>query len=326
MFSFLLFPFLQGQQIYVWYGSTAHYSLVLMLREMNIKVVPDTEYMRGADCTLTPCHFEEDPNAITLIGRTQAEILQLWNKGVATAVYLGLPELNIVKNNGTILMTNKLTTQWERPTFTGLLGATAFLDKVDPKYATYNVDTFIQQFILEMAKANYYYENNTKEFGVKYVLDTIGTSRVSGSIASVTGGKDEEEVYSQLILRRYPSMTQQLTCDWMGCGNQSRVAWALKDMSIFLKGIKEDWNVKSGLSVSLTQRDTKPWLQSTSDIRSVALAELKDNYDPYVDARYMTDIMAAGQDGTYMLSTGSYVHLGYEIMAMFGPTRSHLIS
>jgi len=71
----------------------------------------------------------------------------------------------------------------------------------------------VQNFILEMAKANYYYLNNTKEFGSEYVLDTIGTNRVSGAIASVTGTDDEKAVFKQLILRRYPSIKEQAwTC------------------------------------------------------------------------------------------------------------------
>ncbi len=66
--------------------------------------------------------------------------------------------------------------------------------------------------MLEMSKANYYFTKNTKEFVVKYVLDTIGTNRVSGAIASVTGGYDEVEVWNQLVLRKYPSLKEQVTC------------------------------------------------------------------------------------------------------------------
>ena len=297
-----------------------------MLKEMQLTVVSDTTYMRETDCVKIPCHYTKNANAITLIGRTQAEIRVLWNEGIARAVYIGLPELNQLKTNGTVLMTNSMTANWEKVTYTGLLASTDFLDKKDPKYSTYNVDTFIQQFILEMAKANFYYMNNTKEFGVEYVLDTIGTNRVSGAIASVTGTKNEKAVWTQLILRKYPTIKEQLTCDWMGCGNQSRVAWAIRDMSVFLRTIKEDWNVKGGLNVAITQRDVKPWLKSTSNIKRFALAELKDTYHEYVDVQYMEAIIAANQDGTYLLPTGAYVHLGYEIMAMFGPTRSHLTS
>jgi len=297
-----------------------------MLQEMQIEIVSDTTYMRDADCKLTPCHYTTNPNAITLLGRTNEQILQLWNDGVARAVYVGLPELNILKSNGTVLMTNAMPTRWEKTSFTGLLGATYFLDKTDAKYADYNIATFMQQFIVELAKANYYYMNNTKEFGVEYVLDTIGTNRVSGAIASVTGTRDEKAVYEQLILRKYPTIREQLSCDWMGCGNKSRIAWAIKDMSNFLKSLKEDWNVKGGLNVALSQRDVKPWLRSTSNMKRVALAELKDTYHQFLDTEFMQGIIDSGQDGSYLLPTGAYIHLGYEIMAMFGPTRSHLTS
>ena len=161
---------------------------------------------------------------------------------------------------------------------------------------------------------------------MRYVLDTIGTSRVAGGIASVTGGTDENEVARQLVLRKYPSMPEMVTCLYMGCGNRSRVAWALRDMSMFLKSIKEDFNTKGGLNTALTQRDVKTHLKSTSDIRFVALAEVRDAYEPYIDASYVEGVLAQGLDGTYDLPTGVYVHLGYEVMAMFGPTRSFLIA
>jgi len=104
------------------------------------------------------------------------------------------------------------------------------------------------------------------------------------------------------------------------------VAFALKDMSKFFLDIKEDWNIKGGLNEKLSQRDVKPELRSTSDIKAVALADIKDDYSPFLDISYMESVLAAGQDGSYNLDTGAYVHLGYEVMAMFGPTRSLLIS
>lgn len=321
-----------GREIYVWYGSTAHYALWTFLKEMQIPVETDTTYMRGTDCKHTPCHYTPNPDSITLIGRTQQEILDLWKQKKIIACYVGLPQLNEIKKTGTILFTNRITGKWERSTFSGLLASNAFLDRTKPKFATYNVDNFMQLFILEMAKANFYFTNNTKEFGMKYVLDTIGTNRVSGAIASVTGGQDETMVWNQLTLRQYPTIKEQIEtggvggCMCMGCGNKSRIAWALKDLSVFLLSLKEDWNVKGGLNTKLTQRDVKPELRSTSDILSVALPIIKDDYSPFIDISYMVKVLEAGQDGTYELPTGVYVHLGYEVMAMFGPTRSLLIA
>ena len=230
-------------------------------------------YMRGTDCTLVPCHYEPKPNSITLIGRTQLEIIvtnrlcpawislpeyqDLWRKGEVVACYVGLPELNEVKKNGSD-QTRGVHSHIRSPrihsydeqcnlsmgqgfssmicctslydlhathdlicvvvlqaTFTGILAKTTFLDKTDPKYANYDVKNFsehspdcqlsnyllfpVELFILEMAKANFYYLNNTKEFGMEYVLDTIGTNRVSGAIASVTGSSDEKSGQYSLL-------------------------------------------------------------------------------------------------------------------------------
>ena len=68
----------------------------------------------------------------------------------------------------------------------------------------------VMMMLCAYVQANYYYMNNTKEFGALYVLDTMGTNRVSGAIASVSGVSDEVAVYNELILRKYPSLRQQV--------------------------------------------------------------------------------------------------------------------
>ena len=109
-------------------------------------------YMRGADCRYIPCQYTHNPNAITIVGRTQPEILALWQSGEAIAVFCGLPELNEIVYNGTILFTNSMVAKWGGTTFNGLLASTRFLDRLDPKYADYNVRTFMEQIIQELAK------------------------------------------------------------------------------------------------------------------------------------------------------------------------------
>jgi hypothetical protein len=90
--------------------------------------------------------------------------------------------------------------------------------------------------------------------------------------------------------------------------------------------ILQDYNTKGGLNTRLTQRDKKPWLRSTTEVKFVALAEVRDDYHKFLDMSYMEKVLATGQTGAYQLPTGAYLHLGYEVMAMFGPTRSFLIS
>ena len=191
--------------------------------------------------------------------------------------------------SGVVLFTNAMTAKWDKATFAGTIGHTkccfaAFYTNNPQQGSLQGQISLIRQppsMQIMMSKillnylfwkwqrsevnvrhaldcfhqANYYYLNNTKEFAMEYVLDTIGTSRVSGAIASVTGGYDEKQVYNQLRLRRYPTMEQQVLCNfkclhlrtmciqisclWMGCGNRSRVAYALKDLSQFLISLKE---------------------------------------------------------------------------------------
>jgi len=113
-----------GREIYVWYGSTAHYSLWSFLTEMGVAIVLDTDYMRGADCKLTPCHYKTEANAVTLIGRNQYEINELWKQEAIIACYVGLPELNEITQHGVVLFTNAMTAKWDKATFAGTIGHT----------------------------------------------------------------------------------------------------------------------------------------------------------------------------------------------------------
>jgi len=303
---------LVGRAVHVGFGSTAHFALVSLLNEMQIPVEADSAYKRGETCTLEPCHWVPNPRAVLLIGMRQDEILERWNTGEIIATYGGLPELTKLKEQGgVVLLTNRLMAQWQKVTFAGVIASTTFLDKTIQKYRSYNVRNFMELFIGEMAKANFYFTNNTKEFATEYQLDTIGTTSVSSAIASVTGGYDVDEVYKQLQLRRYPTMEEQVSCEWMGCKEMGRVANALKEMSKFFNTLKEDYNVPR---------------KSSSEIKFFSLPVFLDDYSKFIDISYMQYLIDAGTTGNYPLDAGAYVHLGYEIMAQFGPTRSLLVT
>lgn len=97
----------------------------------------------------------------------------------------------------------------------------------------------------------------------------------------------------------------------MGCGSNGRVAIALKSMAKFFMGMKADYNYPR---------------RSTAWIDFFSLSVVPEDFSQFIDPSYMNILLTSDSDGTYQLATGAYVHLGYEIMAMFGPTRSLLIS
>jgi len=329
---------LRGKVIAVWFGSTMHYALHSFYSEMQVTIVESTVYQRlgcRVDATygqLKPCYYLDDPMSVMFLSMMPGDIVEKWglpdnfgsshrrllSGGCATypdiatcyphqfqAAYVGFPYTIPFQKTGQVLITNAMLNKWGKMTFTGLLADTDFLYELDPKYATYKVKDFVKVFIDEMAKANYYYHNNTKEFGLSYAAKLS----VASKVASVIGGK-AADVQPHLKLFRYLTPTQQATCDWLGCGNISMVAWSLMDQSLFLqKVVKLDWN-------------PSPIVYGTSPVPLVEyqLSETIQHYDEYIDASYIDENLAEGKTGSNELIPGETVYLGYQTTANYGRT------
>lgn len=89
-----------GRRVHVWYGSTAHYSLVSLFEEMQVPVLHDTTYQMYDKCTLRPCHYTTNPDAVTLISADPHIVEQKWDSGEIIATFIGLPELSTIKQKG----------------------------------------------------------------------------------------------------------------------------------------------------------------------------------------------------------------------------------
>jgi len=336
----------QGKIIAVWFGSTMHFALHSFYSELQVKISETTIYQRTAcrvDATLgqlEPCYYKNEPDAVTFMSMMPEDIGYYWGvpDGLGSshrrlmayngrcdhypdighcypetfqAAYVGYPFTHEFKRTGTVLITQATTAKWQKVTFTGLLANTGFLYELEPKYATYNVANFIQIFLDEMAKANYYFTNNTKEFG----LDYAGIDSVAHRIASVIGG-DKQLVAPWLALFKYPLPTDQVSVQWMGSGNRSRVAIALKAQAKFLQNIiKEDFNL-----IPTT------FGREVIDMQDYQLAETLADYSPFVDMSFIEANLRNNKDGVYFLDPGDTVHLGYQTTANYGRTTSFIMT
>ena len=126
---------------------------------------------------------------------TPEEIVVAYNSGAIHAAYIGYPYLTEMRKTGSILMTNADCAAWEKMTFRGLIATTSFLERP-------GVTKFLKDYIITMARANFYWYNNTKEFTLYYA----GQESVSAKIAAVIpNGVDKDVLYhmSNLV---FPSL------------------------------------------------------------------------------------------------------------------------
>lgn len=104
----------------------------------------------------------------------------------------------------------------------------------------------------------------------------------------------------------------QVTKMWLGGGNRSRIALALKSQALFLKNVvKEDLNPVP-----------QTYGREIIDMVQYQLAEVLEDYSPYIDTSYIEGNLKENQNGSYFLDPGDYVHLGYQTTANYGRTIS----
>merc|ERR1711988_156759 len=215
--------------------------------------------------------------------------------GSIHAAWVGFPHLHYFKRNGTLMLTNKNLGQWRMATFDVMMIDRYWMDNPPaPPGRNMNVRSFLRTYMSEMAKANYYYYNNTKEFFmghkvIKGVLETP-TLRVDGKIAGVIGSY-AELTWPHIHLYKYPTIKEQLTCYWMGCGNKSRMAWVFQDQAKFLQ------QVKYGVD------------ENARGLEDGTVLSIQE-YANRIDTQILSDLDTNGVDGVYELVPGEEVEYG----------------
>jgi len=230
------------------------------------------------------------------------DIQKAYYDGTIHAAYVGYPHLTTMKQHGYVLLTSEELGYWDKVTFNGLVATMPFLERPD-------VDKFLMDYLQTMARANFYWANNTKEFTLFYK----GRFSVSAKLAAVVNGEDKQ-VHTHLVQYEYPTFPQQVGRKWMGGGIAGRAVYALRDHAVVFRALKEDMNRVWGTET--------PAKLTHFNIRRVDLADVLtlEQYMTYIEPRYVEMLIERSVTDAYHLQPLDIVHLGYQISDIHGPT------
>ena len=126
-----------------------------------------------------------------------------------------------IKKSGKVLITSGLLSTWGKATFDGMV--------VSRSFAEANGD-FMTTFVKVIAAADASYRDDLTSFS--------GDSENAAKIVKMVGG-DPKDVPDVLALYKFPTLEQQASCVWLGCGRDGGAARALQFTSEFLKTEKK---------------------------------------------------------------------------------------
>ena len=158
---------------------------------------------------------------VKLINMQPNTINAAWQRGDIDGAFIWDPVLGQIKKDGNVLITSKTLSSWGKPTFDGLV--------VDKKFGKENAE-FMAKILKIAGDLDQEYRSNKDTFDA--------THPIAKSIAKISGG-DINQVASVLALYEFPDFSQQLSCNWLGCGADSGAAKSLKSTSEFLKKEKK---------------------------------------------------------------------------------------
>lgn len=144
------------------------------------------------------------------------QIAAAWERGDIDAAFVWDPALGRIKENGKVLVTSGQLSAWGKATFDGMV--------VSREFAEANPD-FMAQFVKLIADADDSYRSNPQ--------DWTADSEMVQKIVGLVGG-NAEDVPGVLALYDFPTLEQQASCAWLGCGADGGAARALKFTSEFL--------------------------------------------------------------------------------------------
>jgi taurine transport system substrate-binding protein len=166
-------------------------------------------------------HFGVDPSSLKILNMQPNQIVAAWERGDIDAAYVWNPALAELKKSGKVLVTSGELSKLGKPTFDGIA--------VDRKWGEDHKD-FMAKFVKAIADADAQYRKNPSAWNAK--------SPQAAAIAKMIGGT-AADVPEALSLYAYPTLAEQASPQWLGGGNSSRAAFALKDTSAFLKDQKQ---------------------------------------------------------------------------------------
>jgi taurine transport system substrate-binding protein len=165
--------------------------------------------------------FGIDPNELEVLNLQPPQIAAAWERGDIDAAFVWDPALGRIKQNGKVLITSGLLSSWGKATFDGLIA--------NKSWASENPET-LAKIIRVIADQDEAYRSDRRAWSA----DSEPVQKIVG----VIGGK-AEDVPGVLALYDFPTLDQQLSCAWLGCGADGGAARALKFTAEFLKSEKK---------------------------------------------------------------------------------------
>jgi taurine transport system substrate-binding protein len=165
--------------------------------------------------------FGIDPSDVEVLNMQPNEISAAWERSDIDAAFVWDPALGSIKKSGKVLITSGLLSTWGKATFDGMV--------VNRSFAQANSD-FMTAFVKVIAAADASYRDDPTSFS--------GDSENADKIVKMVGG-DPKDVPGVLALYNFPTLEQQASCAWLGCGKDGGAARALQFTSEFLKNEKK---------------------------------------------------------------------------------------
>ena len=156
------------------------------------------------------------PTELEVLNLQPTQIAEAWERGEIDAAFVWGPALDRIKQTGRVLITSGLLSRWGKATFDGMV--------VERDFAAANPD-FMTAFVKVLDTANEAYRANPEAW-------TPDAPEVA-AIVELVGG-EPSDVPEVLSLYAFPTLEQQASCDWLGCGADGGAARALRFTSEFL--------------------------------------------------------------------------------------------
>jgi taurine transport system substrate-binding protein len=161
--------------------------------------------------------FGIDPSEVTILNLPPNGLAAAWQRGDIDAAFVWDPALSTIKKSGKVLITSGDLGRWGKPTFDGLIAGRKF-SQGHPQ--------FMVQFVSVLAKTDAEYRDN--------VAAWTSDSQPVQSIVGLVGG-NPADVPGVLASYVFPTLEQQASCQWLGCGKDGGAARALLATAEFLK-------------------------------------------------------------------------------------------
>jgi len=179
------------------------------------------------------------PDEVELLNMQPNTIAAAWERGDIDAAFVWNPALGRIKESGEVLITSGELAAMGRATFDGMVVTNDFAE---------NNPEFMCNFVATMAAADEAYRSNPEAFGPD--------SENAKKIVSLVGG-EPDQVAGVLELYEFPTMEQQASDAWLGGGEDTGAAKALRATSTFLKEQKQIDDLLPDYSEVVTNRFVK---------------------------------------------------------------------